>query len=227
MAIAHVCQRCGLDLARRHPIREPHYNLSVIICTCGQASTRTVHPIWRGWQWATRLNAAILAIAFQVVAIVVFTTLHLLSGAWIGYMFWRDQPVEYLQSTGWWSIWPLVILPLAIGTWLRAALGHWRYATQWIGWLGLLFATVTFIMIVLPAFMELSYRFGVTSSMPQETVQELFPLWTRTLIGLAILTGVSLIGWPLGTAFVHYNNRRRHLRWQRRRRRRRARRLST
>jgi hypothetical protein len=225
MAIAHVCPQCGHDLARRLPQREPQYGLRLVLCDCGWASTRAIHPIWREWRWTVRFVPAALALIGQALAIIALATANVFAAAWLGRLWLDDDVALAVQEQRVWLIWPLVVVPLITGAWLRATFGHWRYFTQYLAWAALVVVVMTFVFIVLPWLAMIEYRMGVGRA-PSETVYSMTPLWLRSIAVLGGLMVISIFGMPIGKGVEIMHGRRRQRRWRRRRRRWRAKGLS-
>ena len=137
MAIAHICAKCGRDLARVRPQREPHYGLNLVRCPkCSAASVRRKHPIWDGWQRFRRLDFALTLIGLRIIGIGTITawctagcilTLALLSEIEVSHRMPRE--------TGLFMVIFYVLLPLLLGTFLTAAFAHIPRWKMWLGWL--------------------------------------------------------------------------------------------
>jgi hypothetical protein len=226
MAIAHVCPQCGRDLARRRPQLEPHYNLRLIFCECGWATTRPMHPILRSWRQILRLYQSLTTLSGQLMAIAAIATTNVFAATWIAATWMKDDNIHDVLQWRFWLLWPLLVVPVVTGSWLSAALSHWRYLSQWLAWAAFITLIMTFIFLIIPRVYAMQYRAGIRLVPPGPTAG-LSAMWTRSLLVFAAMMFISLIGVPLGSAIrVAYGHRRIN-RWKRRRRRLRARGLST
>ncbi|HWB20253.1 MAG TPA: hypothetical protein VG711_08140 [Phycisphaerales bacterium] len=69
MAIAHICQGCGRDLARRRAQIEPHYHLPIVRCgECDFVNVRRPHPLPVGWKRLKQVDFALTVLVLQLIA---------------------------------------------------------------------------------------------------------------------------------------------------------------
>src|SRR5262249_31403891 len=148
MALAHICLGCGLDLARQHPRKEPHYGLPLVVCPrCATACVRRRHPIVVRWRQFRRVDWAlsILVVKMLWALATITATGFTMFGALMLMARWPQ--IEHEFTSGWKShlfalgmaaAWAFVILPCIIGAWITAGLGHLTRRQAWIGWLAIM-----------------------------------------------------------------------------------------
>jgi hypothetical protein len=135
MAIAHICQECGFDLARVRPVREPHYNLPLVRCPrCAWCSVRRRHPLWVQFQRFRRLDFAVTVLGIQTLLFLGFGALTMLAVISLLAAMYRITSNTAGDDIGWFVILPLGVLAPALGAWLTAGFSHVRRRTVWMVW---------------------------------------------------------------------------------------------
>lgn len=147
MSIAHVCAKCGWDLARVRPQREPHYGLNLVRCPkCQGASVRRTHPIWAGWRRFRRLDFAFTLIGLRVIGICTITFFCTLGSiATVALMSELGERRRMPGEAGLFLVFFYLLLPMLLGTFLTAAFAHIPRWKMWLGWLAWM-AVVVFIV---------------------------------------------------------------------------------
>ena len=221
MAISHLCISCGLDLARVRVRPDPLYALPIVICPdCGEAAVRRMHPMKRAWRTVLRLNTSLIALGFQLSLLIgggsaVVAVCVLVGDAWaLGSLAFpqREERIIAFLAFG--------VLPLALGAWLTAGLGHLRRLPVW-----LVFSLAVLVLISLDCVGEPLARRGLEASGLSLTPIDL--RWDLLSARVAVLTAIMTIaiaGIPLGMLARVGHRRWRCNRWRARRRRLRARR---
>jgi hypothetical protein len=220
MAIAHVCHRCGTDLARLRAQREKHYGLMIVRCPgCEAVFVRRRHPLVTTWRSLRRLDWSLTVLALNLFALGV-----LLAGT-VGGIFGvvletADRPLSELwnaRHAG--MMLYLVLWPIPIGIWLTVGLGHWRRRSAWLA-----FATLALFGLTIAALVDALHEraFGSDPSgwrADLEWLEQATDAWLRSatllyMIMVAALAGV-IPGRGLSWLMVHF--RRALWRWRRRR----------
>jgi len=223
MAISHLCISCGFDLARVRVRPDPFYALPIVICPdCGDAAVRRRHPMQQAWRTVLRLKTSLIALAFQLAMLIgggaaVIATCVLVGDAWaVGDLAFpqREELIVAFFAFG--------VLPVALGAWLTAGLGHMRRLPVW-----LFLSLAALVLISLDCVGEPLARraleaFGLSLT-PIDFRWDL--LAARVAMLTAIMT-IALAGIPLGMLARVGHRRWRRNRWRARRRRLRARRTS-
>jgi hypothetical protein len=213
--------RCGFDLARRRPSREPHYGLRIITCpSCGVSAVRRMHPIWTGWRTFLRLKSSLLALAFQVVCLAILTAWFAIFAAIAG-----ERLVEGLRG-------PREVLvfqaaaclgaAVGAGIWLTVGLSHWRRwvaFSAWTIWIAVVLSIPPLAGLADHALAEATGRAATWRVEPQ--------VWAGGLAAAACMSAVgAALGIPLGLMILKAHQSHRRYRWRARRRRLRKRRMT-
>jgi hypothetical protein len=223
MAISHLCMACGLDLARVRTRLDPYYALPMVLCPdCGEATVRRRHPSLGGWQTLLRLKTSLAALALQLALLAGFLSAVvavcvLVGDSWVRgnlAVSQRDELILAALAFG--------ALPLALGAWLTAGLGHVRRGGAWLA-----FTLLTLVLISLDCVGEPLARRLLDACGLSLTLGAF--RWDHFMVRLAVqmtIMTMATAGIPPGMlARVGYRQWRRN-RWRARRRRRRARRTS-
>lgn len=182
--------------------------------------------LWRSWRWFIRLVPAVLALFAQGLAVILLASTTILATRWVAEIIIHEDAWGQVLDHRWWLAWPLLVVPVITGAWLRATFNHWRYGMQWVTWAALIFATLTFGWLVLPWWRDLQFVQFKIGTVPRPTAQDNLPLWANSVLVLAVMMLVSLAGAPLGKGILLNHQKRRRARWRKRRQRFRARGLS-
>ncbi len=221
MAIAHVCMQCGMALTRLRPSRDPHYRLPMVTCTnCGQASVRRRHPIQQRWRAYTRVQTSVCTILLKMLLLValIAATVGIITGV---ESMLQEVNLRYaLRHERWWLASMTIPLPVLVGIWLSAGLGHWRRWRAWAAW-GCLIACLLAIEPIVDSpgrpVVEVSRVYAIPGSFDMQ-------LWFRRLAILGVTMVIATMGIPLGRGLRAAFARHRAHRWRKRRKRLRARR---
>lgn len=234
MAIAHLCIRCGWDLARMRPVREPHYGLPVVTCPrCSRVTLRRRHPIWQRWHEFRRVDWSLTVVAIQVILLLTLGTITtfcipavLLNAApLIGSELFKGRRSDEheIRLFAWLCFWVFGVLGPITGAWLSAGFSHLRRWKVWASWAGFMLL----IQLVLAGyFIVASSDADVFELGLQRTV-----VFDRTRIavilflapGSMVLAGImlaALVGIPAGRLLIWLGRYMRSVRWRWRRRRR-------
>jgi hypothetical protein len=226
--LAHVCPACGNQLARTRALPDAAYALPIVACPCGYAVVRRRHPILARWR-STR--AAVRASIFLILHIAILTALSLANGGFIAVLEkdLRDMRItpgafatslvrpsgqsRALQSWiddggGVAFLIGFALTAVAVGTWLRAALAHWRWPTPILAWTLLVSAWIWFESIVWP----LTWLHGRIIGVPARYSGLDAPRSIHCLQILIVSILVSTVATPFGRAVS------RGLTWSRQRR---------
>lgn len=200
MAIAHVCVKCGWDLARVRPQREPHYGLNLVRCPrCGAASVRRQHPIRAAWRKFRRFDFAMTLVFLRLVAV---ATLTLLCAA--GSVFTIALASELKRTNG--GPWPreaglfliifYLITPTLLGAFLTAAFAHIARWKVWLGWL----AWIAIVLIVVSFHGPLDSQFDPRVATPDSPAMlprfVLDGVWFIVLPGMLACTAMLISALP-------------------------------
>jgi hypothetical protein len=126
LAIAHVCPRCGVDLARVRAARDPHYGFMIVRCPgCARVTVRRRHPLRQGWRRLRRLDWTLTALLLNQLAMT--ASLAAMGVAAIGLVVISDSSDMLLH---WRRALPGLVLaltapPMLAGTWLATGMRHW------------------------------------------------------------------------------------------------------
>jgi hypothetical protein len=223
MAISHLCISCGFDLARVRVRPDPCYALPIVVCPdCGDAAVRRRHPMQQAWRTVLRLKTSLIALAFQlamligggaaVVAVCVFV-----GDAWILGDLVSPQREELIVA-----FFAFGVLPVTLGAWLTAGLGHLRRFPVW-----LFFSLAALGLISLDCVGEpLAGRALEALGLSLTPFDFRWDLFSGRVVMLAAIMTIAIAGIPLGMlARVGHRSWRRS-RWRARRRRFRARRTT-
>ena len=223
MAISHLCMSCGHDLATMRVRRDPHYALPMVFCPdCGTAAVRRPHPSLQAWRTLLRLATSLFALAFQLAFLAAFAT-----GVVSACVLATEQYLGgYVAVPG--ELQRLVaflafgVMPVALGAWLTAGLGHLRRLSAWLLFTALAIALLSVDSFGGPAVERLLDVGGL--SLPVMEFR-----WDRLLARLIVLTGIMIVataGIPIGLMLRAAERDWRRNRWRARRRRLRARRTA-
>jgi hypothetical protein len=221
MAISHLCLSCGFDLAQTRVRRDPLYGLPLVFCPdCDTAAVRRPHPTRQAWRTLLRLGHSIFALVFQLAFLAAFAT-GVVSACVVaseqylgGYVAVPPEMQEVVAFLA------FGVMPVALGAWLTAGLGHLRRLTAW-----LLFAVFAIALLSVDSFgAPLAQRMveigGFSTSIMEFRWDR---LGARLVVLVAIMT-VATVGIPIGLMIRVAERDWRRNRWRARRRRLRARR---
>jgi len=223
MAISHLCMSCGFDLARVRARPDPYYALPMVLCPdCGEAAVRRMHPSLHGWRTLVRLKTSLVALAFQLTMLAslgsaVVAVCVLAGEEWVRGRLGVLDRLELVVA-----VLAFGALPIALGAWLTAGLGHVR---RWGAWLA--FMSLALVLISLDCVGEpLTRRVLEACGFSLAQTDFRWDRFAARLAVLAVIMTIATAGIPPGMlARVGYR-RWRHNRWCARRRRLRARRTS-
>ena len=221
MAIAHVCLGCGVDLARTHVIRDPHYRLPIVTCPgCGEVCVRRVDPILQRWRAFQPVAVALCALLVQVLivlslatatALVIDAVPDLLPVRISGNVF------DLLYDQSFAAMVVGVTLPVLTGAWMATGLGHWRPWLARAAW-GLLIAGLLSWDMLRLGYETIGSRLGIVSGVGAEAQLQLaFADWILRVVVLFVFLMMTFAGSPLGAVLLKIHARRRTRRWSRRR----------
>ena len=208
MAMSHICQGCGRELARVRPVADPVLGLRIVVCPeCAAATVRRRDAVVDGFRRARRVWIALSALVAQLL---LATLLTLLVVALIGTLelFWIHRAhgslaglADSFAGSGAakleWIAAPILLALVAIvtGVWLTSCFPHRRRARLWAAagavLLGVLFFRLLLQRLVLG---PLDYPGGLG--------QDYEP--PNALLRIALAAAVLLIafaGAPLGRLF--------------------------
>lgn len=220
MPIAHVCHNCGIDLSHIRPVREPHYNLMIILCPdCGKGCVRINRPILRPLRIPWKILKAALILVGQALILFMLTsaaaqTVDQIARA-IHYSSFLEEFFE--------ALWPYttiqyLAMSFLVGIWLSAGLAHLSYWKSRMIW-GL-FTTVFLVYGILSS--DIMNIFDPPQSManrfsPWDQLGDSIIRFLLAMIFLFLALILSLASVPLGKALVRGNQRRCNMRWCKRR----------
>ncbi len=221
MAIAHVCNECGLDLARTRPVREPHYGLLLVTCPrCSRHCVRRRHPFVVWWRTLLRVDASITALGLQIVAAGGFAALTFVSIATLAAVFADMLTDGTSRAALFVLILCIVGLPIATGVWLGAAFTHLRWWQAWLGWAGFLYGLAVVIAGIASAVFMATAGLAPNGGWVAGTTIGGVTILTLAPV-LVVMLIVTLCGMPLGRPLAKLNGFARRVRWRMRRKRRR------
>ncbi|MCB9838737.1 MAG: hypothetical protein H6813_05310 [Phycisphaeraceae bacterium] len=171
MAISHVCNSCGVDLARVEPRLDRALNLLVVVCPgCAHAVVRRRHPVQELWRCARRVDVA-LSILF-VQALIAAGLLGTITAMTSSLAFRADgervTPVAFLlgafdeQAPGISrsnhairyrdgrdaEVIIVAVFAALSGIWLTATYAHLRFLRRWLLWGGLVIGCASLVWVV-------------------------------------------------------------------------------
>ena len=222
MPAAHLCRRCGYDLARQRARREPNYGWFVTQCPdCNGWAVRRRHPLVTGFRGLRRADWALTVVVFNLLAGLGLA--GILASGVVGIV--RGTSDRSLASL--WSddrgllITLLVLIPIAFGTWLRAGLGHWPRRAAWLTAAALVLAIVT-VAVWLDAIaprIRLLIEGVIPSLIDRAFVVQTGWTWLRAVTLVHVLMVIALAAAPLGRGLLWSFARARRALWSLRRRR--------
>jgi len=230
MAISHICQSCGFDLAATRPIHDPYFRLPVVICPkCDTAAVRMRHPFQQMWRTVMRYDTIATAFAIHL-SLLVASVL-----ATIGFCFAvpiaiTSVAVEAITLR---ELVPAIVLsalfPPALGAWLTAGFSHIARWRVFIGWGLSAVATLTIVVFFgLLANGEFP-RPGNPIMQSGDTWRTALLIaggfWSVSVIIIAAITTLATSGIPLGFGLLALARTFRSWRFRLRRRRLRKRRF--
>jgi hypothetical protein len=221
MAISHLCISCGFDLARVRVRPDPFYALPLVICPdCGDAAVRRRHPMQQAWRTLLRLKTSLFALAFQLAMLIgctaaVVAVSVLVGDAWAEGDLALPQREEVIVA-----FLAFAVLPVVLGAWLTAGLGHLRGLHVWLGFSLLMLMLISLDCVGEPLAQRALAALGL-SLKPFDFRWDL--LSARVAVLTAIMT-IAVAGIPFGMMARVGHRRWRRNRWWARRRRFRARR---
>jgi hypothetical protein len=221
MAISHLCLSCGFDLARTPARPDPYYALPIAICPdCGEAAVRRMHPMRRGWRTLLRVETSVVTLAFQLALLIGFTSLVVAVCVFVGER-WASGDLN-----AFWGVEKILTplffgaLPVALGIWLTAGLGHLRSLYVWPA-----FAILILMLISLDCVGEpLVGRGLLACGLSIKPVEFFWDQFAVRLITLVAIMAIAVAGIPPGLLARAGERRWRRNRWRARRRRLRKRR---
>ncbi len=207
MAIAHVCARCGWDLAFIRPRPEPHYGLDLVWCPgCGRAEVRREHPIWRRWRESRRAARALAWLGTKafLAGLVAALTIGAAAGPARTLLNARGWDTDVRLALG-----AFVAAAVAGGAWVTAGLRHLPRANAWLGWAAFLSGGLVLILAII--------------LLQEEGARDRLDAvwgWARVAAATAVVLVVSVAGIPVGKGIVagHAAVRRCLVQWRRERR---------
>ncbi len=194
MAISHLCLSCGFDLAWVRARRDPHYALPLIICPdCGEASVRRRHPGVHGWRVALRLGTSLVVLAVQLG--VLLCSVAAITGVCVEGERWaRGDLIGTSNEKVLFAMLAFGALPVLVGTWLTAGLGHLSRRWTWPAFALLVAFVISIDTIAVPAAQRLVEAIGLAV----ETREVRWAQFAGRLSVLAGLMVVATAGIPLG-----------------------------
>jgi len=196
MADSHLCLSCGSDLARVRARQEPHYGLPLVICpACGAAAVRRRHPLVRGWRTLRQLGTSAGVLAFQVAALGAGVGLVTSACIALGEDLVRGRLGRLETDQMATLLLMLVILSVALGTWLTAGLRHWRRSAAWVFFGGLVLVLLAADTVMRPV-LTLVLRAGGFAEYAYSLELDEFVARSMCLAGIL---AVATAGIPLGT----------------------------
>ncbi|MBL8765233.1 MAG: hypothetical protein JNM07_13290 [Phycisphaerae bacterium] len=239
MTWSHLCSRCGNDMARVAPCREPRHGLWVRFCpgcgTPGPAWERGRHPLHRLGASCVRTAWAVVALALRIALWTVLTVLVVQSGAVlhedlrvhgldalaVADAFVPPGPALSDRAAQWWTEGePVALLRLACvcvlgGAALRATFPHVRFRVVLGVFLGLIAGTTIVALVLMQLDRAVAVRLDPGRFHP--AVHDSY--WTNPLVGPACMLMLAPVGAPLGAVAASAWRRVRIWRWGRTRRR--------
>lgn len=224
MAIAHVCAKCGWDLARVRPQREPHYGLNLVRCPkCQAASVRRKHPIWAAWRRFRRLDFAVTLIGLRAIGICTITLFCTLGSiATIGLVGVFGARQRMPGEAGLFLVVFYVLLPLLLGTFLTAAFAHIARWKMWLGWLAWMAAILFLVSMHGPLDSQFDPRPNpedidgpIVGWLFQGVVNVVLP----ALVAVTVMLLIALPGALIGRVLLRLGEALRRAKWRWRRKR--------
>lgn len=166
MAISHVCNSCGFDLARVAPFQDASLRLPIVVCpTCAHACVRRRHPIHEVWRKARRIDAALSILLVQCLfaAALLGTTVGMIYGlgeiaqdrgetmtGFLANAFNNETRVEHRNGRiirhddgRDAAVVATAVFSAMCGVWLTATMAHLRFWRRWATWAVILVALVS------------------------------------------------------------------------------------
>lgn len=127
MAIAHLCTRCGHNLARVRPVFDADARLPVLHCpACGLTCVRRRHELRRCWRRVQRLESGLRILLLQLACFTLFVLLTIMASLIFPEMLAR-RSLAHFREDDWIAVIALLgLMPVGLGAWLSATLPHWR-----------------------------------------------------------------------------------------------------
>jgi hypothetical protein len=221
MAISHLCLSCGWDLARVRAQVEPRYALAILLCPrCGEAAVRQIHPAQRGWRTFLRLKTSLLALIFQLAALVAGLSVVILVCVQVGDAWVRGALAAPKDDELIVAFLAFALLPILLGAWLTAGFSHTRRLGTWLVFSILALGALSVDCVAWQALQRLLDACGLSMTLADYR----WDLLGARLAVLATLMIIATAGIPLGMLALAAHRRWRRNRWRARRRRFRARR---
>lgn len=224
MAIAHICAKCGWDLARVHPQREPHYGLNLVRCPkCDAAAVRRKHPIWVAWRRFRRLDFAVTLIGLRVIGIAAFTFWCTIGGIFT--LVLRSEIERHQRipdETGLFLVVFYLLLPLLLGTFLTAAFAHIARWKMWIGWLAWMAIVLLIVSVHGPIerqFDPRPYPVDIDGSIVGWILHGVADIVLPALIAVGAMLVIALPGTFIGGLLLRLGDTLRRTKWRWRRKR--------
>ncbi len=230
MAISHVCQSCGFDLAATRPIHDPYYRLPVVICPkCETAAVRMRHPFQQMWRTVMRYDT--VATTFAVHLSLLFVSLMMA----IGCCFAIPIAITHLtlEDTEIGDLVPAIVLgslfPPALGAWLTAGFSHITRWRAFIGWalcaVAVLSVVVLFTILANGEFVRPGDPVMRSGDTWRSALLLAFGFWSVSVIIITAITALATSGIPIGFGLLALARTFRSWRFRLRRRRLRQRRF--
>jgi hypothetical protein len=214
MAMMHLCQNCGTDLAHRRARREPHYGLPIVRCpACARVAVRRRHPAIVWWRYTLRSDRS-LRWLFTQIAVLGVLTAATIGTAWL--LFERIQHprgfVSRAQELGL-PLGLVAVTAIVTGAWLTVGLGHWRRSTRLVTWTIWIvawgvFATATDAM---------DQFHGSLADLPRHLITHVLPVVFAIVATLLGTLPLLLPGVLIGRFIRHMDRAVRRAMWRRRR----------
>lgn len=166
MAISHVCNSCGFDLARVAPFQDASLRLPIVVCpTCAHACVRRRHPIHEVWRKARRVDAALSILVVQVLfaSALLGTTVGMIYGlgeiaqdrgeSMVAFLTNAFENETRFERRGRHiirnddgrdaAVVATAIFSAMCGIWLTATMAHLRFWRRWATWAVILVVLVS------------------------------------------------------------------------------------
>ena len=229
MAIAHICHNCGTDLSHIHPMRDPHYELMIILCpNCGKGCVRIMHSFLR----SLRKPKKVINSAFVLILQIFILLLCALSATFIILTIAHDFLLARTLNDFLISIWPysiiqFVVMSFLVGSWLSAGLAHLSFWKSRMIWCLITAAIITYIVLGIKIINALDPPQSATTSYnPWSTFGDSLYEFLYALVILFFALVLTSTSAPLGKVFVRLFQVNRTIRWCKRRAKLRSRRNS-
>jgi hypothetical protein len=170
---------------------DPHYGLPMVTCPrCGATAVRRRDPVEARLRSTRRVLASLSTLGLQIVTLILFMSLVTVVCNELRIedveRVLRGEPRPVAEV-----FYGLLVVPIAVGAWLTAGLGHWPRWAAWAAFFLLALAVVSINVILEPLVMRTVLDHDVRWAAS-------WSLWQRRAGVLAVIVIVATMGIPIG-----------------------------